>query len=485
MKKIFLSATVIASLLFTSCETGDELLDTKPHGDVSSEQINDVISQFPEKALTILAGAESGNVNYMYDFNTNGDGDHDDYGYKAVLTGLDHMSNDLVMVQDDWTGDFYDYRGREVQMSRGTKMVWNFEYKVIYNMNSVLTSLLGDSPEAEVQALKGRVLAIRANAYMDLIRTYAIGDQGIPYYSEGDEEIEHASRMSTTEVWQRIISDFEESYSLLQNYNRGSNKEMVNDQVVAGLLARAYMFTEDYTKAAQYAGLARAGYTPMPNNGLLDGFQFIENANWMWGANITGATSTSYASFFSHMSNLNDGYAGQLGSYRLVDERLYNAIADTDVRKDWFLNDEQAEEYGLPKYAHIKFYDDTFFEGDYLYMRADEFYLVEAEAMARSGNEGGAVALLEEFVQTRNPDFSAAGLAGNALLDEIRFQKRLELWGEGGEWWEMKRNGEDLERDYEGTLHPRFGRFNYAAGSDKFYFQIPQAELNGNPEVSN
>lgn len=477
---------VAASFIFTSCETGDSLLDKEPEGNVSDEQIADVIKQYPEKALTILAGAESGNNSYMYSFATNGENNHADFGYKGILTGLDHMTNDLIMVQDDWFGDYYNYRGREVTGFRVSRLIWNFEYKVIYNMNSVLVSLIGDSSEDEVNHLKGRALAIRANAYMDLIRSYAVGEQGIPYYSQGDEDIEETARMATSEVWNHILSDLEEAYSLLQGYDRGAgNKEMVNEQIVAGFLARAYLYTGQYSQAAHYANIARAGYSPMSESGLFDGFQFIDNPNWMWGVDITSATSTVYASFFSHMDNFNEGYAGLLGTYRVADKRLYEEIPDSDIRKEWFLSPEDAAEEGLPDFAHVKFHDDTFFEGDYLYMRADEFWLIEAEGLARSGDEGGARSVLEELVQTRNPDFSAAQLSGDDLINEIHFQRRVELWGEGGQWWEMKRNATDLVRDYDDTNHPRFGRFNYTAGSDKFTIQIPQDELNGNPDVSN
>lgn len=480
MRKIFLSAAVIASLLFVGCETGDTLLEEEPQGNVSSEQIADVIAQYPEKALTILAGAESGNKNYMHDFNTNGYASHSDFGYMSVLLGLDHMTNDLIMVDSHWFTEYYQYTARETQVVRGSRMIWNFEYKVIYNMNSVLETLIGDSEDAEVRALKGRALAVRANAYMDLIRTFAVGNEGVPYYSLGDKNIHHPARMATSDVWNHIITDLEDAYTLLDGYSRPS-KEMVNQQVVAGLLARAYMFTEDYPNAALYANRARAGYTPMSEGGLMEGFQFINNPNWMWGADITGATSSVYASFFSHMDNTNEGYAGLLEVYRTIDGRLYDQIPDSDIRKDWFLAEAEGP---YPQYAHMKFRDDTFFEGDYIYMRADEFYILEAEALAYS-DESAARTILEEFVQTRNPDFSAAGLSGSDLMNEIRFQRRLELWGEGGAWWEMKRHGDDLERDYEGTNHPRFGRFNYPAGSEKFYFQIPQDELNGNPDVSN
>ena len=217
---------------------------------------------------------------------------------------------------------------------------------------------------------------------------------------------------------------------------------------------------------------------------LMDGFQYITNSEWMWGSDINSSTTTLYASFFSHMSNLNPGYAGLLKIYRSIDARLYNEIPDTDKRKEWFLGEADAES-GLPKYANVKFYDNTFFEGDYIYMRAAEFYLIEAEALARNGNEAGAKQVLEDLVKTRDTAYSASSYSGTALLSEIRKQRKIELWGEGGEWWEMKRNGEALERDYPGSNHASFGKFNFPATDARFYFQIPQKELNANPDVSN
>src|SRR5699024_11028235 len=223
---------------------------------------------------------------------------------------------------------YYTYLVRGTSNSRD-RMVWNFEYKVVYNMNSVLQSLIGDQEDPEANYLKARAFAVRANAYMDLIRTYAVGEEGIPYYSEGDQEVHSSARLSTSEVWNHITSDLETAFDILDGYDRGGDKNLVNQQVVAGFLARAYMFTEDYAKAASYANIARTGYSPMSEAEMKDGFQYIDNSNWMWGAKINGSTSSIFASFFSNMDTFNEGYAGALGVFRLADERLYNAIPDS------------------------------------------------------------------------------------------------------------------------------------------------------------
>lgn len=492
MKKYILS--LLTLLAVYSCNDDRGLLDTEPQGDVSQQQINDLVAEFPEKAVTALSGAEAGNNLYLIQFNTNGTAGHDDFGYMSARTGLDHMTNDLTMSGSHWFVHYYNYTARNVESVR-TETIWRFYYKVIFNMNNVLSaeSLIGTPPDAGQGYVKGRALAVRANAYMDLLNTYAKGSDGIPYISLGDRVINNAGRVPTSTVWEYIIEDLNQSYTLLEGFSR-SSKEQVNQKIVAGFLARAYMFTKNYPKAAEFAAIAKTGGTLMTPAQLKDGFQHIDNQEWMWGADVSTSTSTVYASFFSQMSNISPGYAGLLGVTRAIDSRLYSKIPDNDYRKEWFMAEDgvvvgpyDGEEYELSKYDNVKFYDNTFFEGDYIFMRAAEFYLIEAEALARTGNETGARSVLETLVKTRTIDgnYSAAGYAGTALLEEIRKQRKIELWGEGGEWWEMKRNGEDLERNYTGTNHPSFGRLNIPASDDRFRFMIPQAELNANPNVSN
>ena len=478
MKKYIL--TLLTATVLFSCNREESLLSTEPQGDVSSTQIQDMIADFPERALSVLSGAEAGNTNYLIQFNTNGAGAHDDFGYMSVRTGLDHMTNDLAMQVSHWFNSYYQYLARNVDNSRD-RMVWRFNYKVVYNMNEVLKLIPADVQDAETKYIKGRALAIRANAYLDLVRLYAVGEQGIPYYSLGDTEINNQSRVPTSEVYGYIENDLLQAVELLDGYTRTS-KEAVNKNVAAGFLARLYMTTGNYAAAAQYANLARQGYVPMNADQLMDGFQFISNPEWMWGADINGSTTTTYASFFSHMANLNPGYAGLLGVYRNIDARLYDKISATDLRKEWFLG---AAADGLPKYANVKFYDNTFFEGDYIFMRASEFYLIEAEALARSGNEAGAKQVLFDLISKRDPAYAISANSGQALLDEIRTHKKIELWGEGNEFFDMKRHNEALERNYTGTNHPTFGRFNIPAGDPRFNFQIPQIELDANPDVSN
>lgn len=473
MKKIYFISALTTVLLLTSCS--DDFMSKDAKNLVSEEQLGELAASSPEAALLLASGLEGGNNFFLNDFNTAGNGNiHDDFGHMAVNLGTDLMSNDMYMTLSHWFVNYYNYTARNENSIR-TDMVWKFYYKVIFNMNQSLVFVPEGVTSPELQQIRGRMLAMRAFAYFQLVRIYSNGDLGIPISTESQKLF---SRQPVEDVKAIIIADLLEAYDLLDGYTR-ANKVAIDQQVVAGFLARYYLEYGDYGQAASYAALARAGYAPMSSSELFDGFNKISNSEWMWGADINTNTSTVYASFFSHIGNLNPGYAGLLQVYKSVDRRIFDNISATDARKDWF----DGPSYGLPQYANVKFVDDTEFEGDYVFMRAAEMYLIEAEAKALAGDEVGARQALYDLVSTRDAAYTLSANTGAALLNEIRFHRKLELWGEGFAYFDMKRWNTGLDRTYTGSNHTSFGFFNHPAGSTKFNFQIPLSEINANPQI--
>ena len=469
--KIFLVA--FSTLFLFSCS--DEFLDKDSRSQVSGNQIQELASSSPEAALTITLGLESGNNIFLNDFNTSGNGNiHDDFGHMAINLGLDLMSNDMVQAVDSWFGSYYKYTARG-ETSLRTDMVWKFYYKVIYNMNSILKFLPAETTDDNLRFLKGRCQAVRALAYFNLIRIYSNGETGIPLYTETGFTL---SRVPTSEIKALILSDLESAHTLLNGYVRPSGTKVnINKQIVAGLLARYNLEYGNYSQAASYAAEARSGYTPTLD--IFDGFNKISNSEWMWGADINATTSTYFASYFSQIGNLNQGYAGLLGVYKSIDRRIYDQISSTDQRKEWF----NGPAYSLPNYANVKFVDDTDFEGDYVFMRASEMYLIEAEAKALAGDAPGARDALYSIVSTRDTSYTLSTKSGQALIDEIRLHRKIELWGEGFAFYDMKRTGSALNRNYTGSNHTSIGYLNYDSNSPKFIFQIPLSEINANPDL--
>ena len=113
--------------------------------------------------------------------------------------------------------------------------------------------------------------------------------------------------------------------------------EEVDASVVAAYLARYYLTYEDWANAEKYADEAAQAGTISED--VLHGFDELSLSEVIWGAQVTDTTTEVYASFFSHMSQINDGYSGW-NHFKLGNSNLVDAIPETDARKGWFADDD-------------------------------------------------------------------------------------------------------------------------------------------------
>jgi len=110
-------------------------------------------------------------------------------------------------------------------------------------------------------------------------------------------------------------------------------------------------------------------------------------------------------------------------------------------------------------------------------------YLIQAEALSRSGDDPGARTALLGLIADREPGAEARlnTLSGDDLLNEIYLQWRIEMWGEGKAYWALKR--------FKGTVHRGMNHFNMANTSyqhddPRIILSIPEDEINNNPMLS-
>lgn len=475
MKKIVILA--LCFLVFTSCN--DDSLDTTPESTINSDQLAKSASANQALINGIYAGLRS----YGLSIPSN----HEDYGHKSVLSAMDMMSNDMLMTKSSWYSNFYNYLGRQ-QINSRSRLVWVTYYSQIKAANTVLSSIPSTETDEKLKMIRGQALALRGYFYFMLARTY-----GPAYIGNGSKlsvplyrvvSLDGKARSTVNEVYVLIENDLQEAINLLAAYKR-SNNDSVDQSVAQAFLAEVYLEMGKYPEAASMAHSARAKYTLLNETEWMSGFSVTKSNETMWGATMNSSISTFVANFFSHFDNTNpSGYAGGNGVYKNIDKRLYNSISATDFRKKAFVGSGGSTVYPkLPEFANIKFRDPTIDAGSYIYLRSSEMYYIEAEALARSGNEALAKQVLYEITVTRDPAYVLSTNSGSALISEIILQKRIELWGEGGAWYDMKRLGVALERDYDGSNHPDFGKFNIPAGDNKFIFQIPQAEIDANPLI--
>lgn len=124
--------------------------------------------------------------------------------------------------------------------------------------------------------------------------------------------------------------------------------------------------------------------------------------------------------------------------------------------------------------------------GDVPYIRLAEMYLTMAEAYAKTpGKEADAQAALYALAVNRDPDYVLSTNTGQALIDEIMFQRRVDFWAEGLRWFDLKRLDLPLDR----RVVPNYvsasagGLLEVPAGDVRWQFAIPIAEIQANPNT--
>jgi hypothetical protein len=133
-------------------------------------------------------------------------------------------------------------------------------------------------------------------------------------------------------------------------------------------------------------------------------------------------------------------------------------------------------------------------------MRVEEMMLIEAEA-AGMQSEARGIELLTAFAKTRDAEYEY-GVHGSETYgsnyatkfqNEVWWQRRVELWGEGFAMFDIKRLDKQVIRSYAGTNHPEGYRWNadvYGTNGGNNYpnwmdFCIVQTEGNYNTELEN
>jgi len=492
MNKIYkkISLAAFASIfLVTSCKK--EYLETNPTDNVDAE----TVFETTDGALVAL----NGTIRTMYESLTN----HGNFGQKAYDLVSDLMGEDMVVHTQgyNWFNTDYNYAGiSNAQPDQRPDRTWYYYYRIINNANRIIAQVPNATGSQEDKdQITGQCLALRAHSYYYLVNFFCKNDvnsPGVPLYTEPTTE--GKGRGTVQEVYNQIFADLIEAERLLTGKTR-IHRSHINLATAQGIHARAALQFGDYNKALEMADQAitnsgaslftRTQYTA-------EGFNTLSSPEWLWGLEVNVEQATIFASFYSHMDNRQEtgGYAA-LGTQKKITKALYDEIPNEDVRKSMFAGSPDPD---LPIYSQIKFQlrQPGNWASDYLLMRLAEMYLIKAEAAARLGQDAVASETLHSLIVTRYPSYASSGLSGNALLEEILRQRKIELWGEGFGLLDVKRLGRGLNRptgagnhagaNLNGGTGNNFNPnlFTLPATTNRWLFAIPQDEINANKALS-
>lgn len=383
--------------------------------------------------------------------------------------------------------------------SSDLRYVYRFYYRIISNANVLINGIdNADGPEADKKIIKGQALAYRAWAHFQLVQlwgkrydgtTKPNNQLGVPLLTSN--LLEGQARATVEEVYTQVNKDLDDAATLLTSYARSGTaaKSNINLNVVQGIKARVALTQQDWETAATNAIAARAGHQLMDTASYKSGFNNIENQEWIWGSRQIDEQNTGLSSYFAYISaNFN---STQIRTQpRAINSTLYNAIPATDIRKRMW--DPTGATVPIPSggvrvpYQNKKFLakSEDLSVGDVPYMRSAEMYLVEAEARARQGQDVLAQTALFELAKNRNYNYISSSNTGQALIDEIFFHRRIELWGEGFRFTDLKRTNSPMSRaGIPNHLPILIVVNNIPAGDIRWEWLFPQDELNANKQI--
>lgn len=121
---------------------------------------------------------------------------------------------------------------------------------------------------------------------------------------------------------------------------------------------------------------------------------------------------------------------------------------------------------------------------DFPIMRVEEMYFIKAEAELNTSAVEVAKATLEGIVSTRNSGYTCAADSKADVYEELMFQKGIEFWGEGINYFDNKRLETGCHRWYPGCS---VERANFAIDMNRIHPgwtpTFNTAEINGNKAV--
>lgn len=429
----------------------------------------------------------------------------------ADIVGQDNNYNwfstcsELTTRNADYANPYIRYRGIYDEVARANDVI------KAYGEITAETS-------AEIKYKVAQAYAIRAFCYLNIAPYFQFNYKTssdkpcVPLVTETTTDFTNNPRATVKEIYDQIVSDLDFAIANLEGYTR-PDKSKIDKQVAYGLRARANLDMGKYAEAASDAAAAAQGYTPASIAEVsTPSFYNITDHNWLWGYDMTmdAAKAFPYATSSSWIRSFSaNGYSAGTGTYFCINNLLYNKIPESDVRKGWWVNTdlysplldnltfgqlkgqqiategiEEVKEIFLP-YTNVKFgmytIGGTTNEEDWPFMRVEEMLLIQAEGLIKSGQTAAGVQVLNDFVRTyRDPQYNAEA-TGRKIEDEVWFQRRVELWGEGFSNSDTRRLGKPLVRFHGSDSNwPEAFRFNMTADDGWWLLRFCTDELNTN-----
>ncbi|WP_439484252.1 RagB/SusD family nutrient uptake outer membrane protein [Cyclobacterium plantarum] len=465
MKKNNIIYLVLSLMVFSACE--DNILETVPYGQSTS-------SQFWRNGEDAVAAA-----NAMYEPLVV----EDFYGHAEHT--FDIPSDDQFRAGDhgeDQAIESFTFDPGNPQLFYS----WRHKYEVISRANAVLINV----PDINMdQNLKNRTLGeahfLRGFMYWRFLVIYG----GVPLILEEDvlNNEYNKPRASIEQVSAQIASDLIAAADLLPVSHGADDLGRPHKGSANGLLAKLYLYQEDFAKTIEFGQKVLDGNYPLADN-FADNFR-VETQNnpemlfaiqslqgWQENTHVIYTTPRPWGGWDFHepVQDLIDEF--EAGDPRL-DYTVYQPGDMVDLGGDRgltpYTEDLSSTGYHFRKYSSWRPQGGLNMSHNNPILRTADVYLMVAEAKIRSGQNGDADLNVVRERSGRSP-------VSNATMEEIIHERRVELAGENQRHQDLirwdKADIVDIVALYQKDLGPLKPPRTFQRPKH-YLFAIPQREI--------
>lgn len=456
MKRIYIIG-VLLSVIFTAC---DDFLDKSPSTSLPVEE-----------AITSVSDLENA-VNGIYylvseDRMTYGS----DYAIYADLRGSDFMA----LSNNNHAGPLSRYT--ITQKDDIPDAAYYYFYKAIANINKALSIAdqlsIAEADKAEFNDYKGQLYALRALFHFDLARIFSVAptaatdvnaaNSGIVLSTEVYEPGYVAARSTLKETYDQIINDFETALPLL---SKDANNGHINYWAALALRSRAYLYLGNYDLALNDAKevIASTEYS----------LYTIDDYKKVWGLTYTSESLFELTITTNYNAQRNsvgyycasEGY-GECAFNTESDLYKYLIANPNDIRSA-LVDEQDGTNPGIYP-AKYPGRDNNIYVNNPKIIRLSEVYLIAAEAALNTGAD--AASYINTLRKNRITDYTNVN---TVTLDDILFERRIELYAENSMAFDYWRNKKSV-------VNPYVGEVKYT--DHQVVLPIPQAEIDLAPEL--
>lgn len=362
---------------------------------------------------------------------------------QILLTGKTSGLSFTMSLYSDELDSYYNIPGHALELlyqhqvlpsNSVVTSLWNNSYHLIYLSNTALESLNESITltQAFKDQLRGEVLFIRALAHFYLVNLY--GD--VPYITTTDYELNsQVSRVPTVTVYENIITDLTDAKFLLTDAYVSNERTRANSWVVSALLARVYLYLEQWENAENESSL-------LINNSSLFYLETNLENEFLKGSRSAilqlkpknSGDNTYEASVFKFSSGI--------PPFGALTESFVDDMETGDLRREHWIGqvtDGTNNFYYPNKYKQSK---NTGVSLEYsIVFRLAEQYLIRAEARAMQSDLSGAQQDINAIrLRAGLQDTPAA--TTEEIFKAILKERRFELFTEyGHRWFDLLRFG--------------------------------------------